>query len=295
MRCCLSVSSGLGEGAEPGALCDRIYGVPGTPKATVPRVETPLLLSEDRSSYGPNRVQVPNPSKRRHLLALNSSTGASKEQCLKAHGRRSTALTTAGLLSHLAQQLLRGRETSPVTLKVTKYLNYSADIMNGRGDANSIAPLLTGASYGSTLTSDVVSASTSSIGSARSRSDGDLQADMPRPMDGSRRQPPAQEHQLERQNSSSTVRINAVEDSTSGLRSSEFPGLIDMYMLVLGICVLSLHWGDKDTKEDSSTTPDESYAHDWRQWLVVALVVKALIASVSLVSPVLGLTLTKTS
>ncbi|CAM9506754.1 unnamed protein product [Scytosiphon promiscuus] len=149
--------------------------------------------------------------------------------------------------------------------------------MNGRDDANLIAPRQPEAGYGSTRASNEASASTSSVRDARTSGDG-----------GSQRHTTtttwtrSSVHQR-RITSSTFVRMNAVDDNTANPRKSEFPGQIDVCLFVLGVWVLLRHWGDEGTKNDPSTSDDEARARDWRGWLVEAVVLKGLITIVCVV------------
>ena len=95
--------------------------------------------------------------------------------------------------------------------------------------------------------------------------------------------------QLQRQDSSRTVRMNAVEDGAGALRRGvkffTF-SLVDMFLIVIGTVVLGLHWGDKPVAcHSSSGTDDDSSINDgWRQWALVAVVLKVVITCVCVVS-----------
>lgn len=88
-----------------------------------------------------------------------------------------------------------------------------------------------------------------------------------------------------------TVRMNAVEDGAGALRRGikffTF-SLADVFLIVIGTVVLGLHWGDKPVVCNSSSSADDGASINdvWCQWALVAVILKVLITSVCMVSPV---------
>lgn len=166
--------------------------------------------------------------------------------------------------------------------------------MSGPDDTSENVPLNTRRatlerSYGGTFTTDRVS--TSHLASS-----GDSRAGNARHVGGRDDSGPLHPMdnvpQLQRQDSSMTVRMNAVEDGAGALRRGiklfTFSLVADVFLIVIGTVVLGLHWGDKPVVCNSSSSADDGASINdvCCQWLLVAVILKVLITSVCVVSPV---------
>ena len=63
-----------------------------------------------------------------------------------------------------------------------------------------------------------------------------------------------------------------------------------MFLIVIGTVVLGLHWRDKPAvvcHSPSSAQDDASFNDGWRQWALIAVILKIVITSVYTVSSVL--------
>lgn len=166
-------------------------------------------------------------------------------------------------------------------------------IMSGRRGTSDNVPLNTRAalerSYGGTFTTDRVS--TRHLGANDDPRTGNARRFGGRDDDNRPLYPPPADAvpQLHRQDSSRTVRINAVEDGTGALRRGikffTF-SLVDMFLIVFGTVVLGLHWSDKPVACHSSSSKDDDLSINagWRQWALVAVIIKVVITSVCVVS-----------
>ena len=108
--------------------------------------------------------------------------------------------------------------------------------------------------------------------------------------DGGPINPPEMVPRLQRQDSSRTVRMNAVEDGAGavrrGIKLFTF-SLVDMFLIVIGTVVLGLHWDDTQRVEchsSPSSNENSSFNDRWRNWALLAVMLKIAITSVCMVS-----------
>lgn len=77
------------------------------------------------------------------------------------------------------------------------------------------------------------------------------------------------------------VRINVMDDGVRGMNASRFGllllMLVNVPLILAGVFVLALHWGDK-------SDCDSSYRRKWRWWALVSVVRMMLITPVVAVS-----------